>query len=173
MLLPSYLSVLAAEAAKDPTVNWGDVIGIATFIAGFVLGLLKFVAWLGERSKNGRNGKPIHWVDDKGENRILLRAEFDAGMADMERKLREIQKISVEQGLILNQLLEYAKTQDKLHDIKDADGIPVWYFSQSLKKTIYNTAELFEKESDLLITTVDKLDKIYDVILQSNTKRSR
>ena len=164
------LVTLAAEAAKNPTTNWGAIIGIATFIAGFVLGLLKFIAWLSERNRS-KTEKPIHWVDDKGEQRILLRAEFDAGMADMERKLREIQKISSEQVQILGQLLELAKTQDKLHDIKDGDGIPVWYFSQSLKRTIYNIAELFEKESDLLISAVDKLDKIYDAILQQSGKR--
>jgi len=172
MLLLLLLPALAAETAKNPTMNWGAIIGIATFIAGFVLGLLKFVTWLSERGRN-KNEKPIHWVDDKGENRILLRAEFDAGMADMDRKIRELQKSSSEQILTLNQLLELAKTQDKLHDIKDGDGIPVWYFSQSLKKTIFNMAELFEKESDLLITAVDKLDKVYDAILQQAGKRGR
>lgn len=143
------------------TMNYGVLIGIATAVGGLVFGLLKFIDWLIEKNKL-KNGKPTHWVDEKGENRILLRAEFDAGMADLDRKIQDIIRTQSVQADTLTQLLEYAKISDRLHDKTDVDGIPVWYFSQSLRKSILNITNLFEKESELILAALDRLDAIYE-----------
>ena len=143
------------------TINYGVLVGVATAVAGFVVGLFKFISWMVEKNRL-KNGKPAHWVDEKGENRMLLRAEFDAGMADLDRKIQDIIRTQSLQAETMAQLLEYAKISDRLHDKTDVDGIPVWYFSQSLRKSILSIASLFEKESELIISALDRLDRIYD-----------
>lgn len=152
---------MAEWSFASQAMNYGILIGIATALAGFMVGLFKFISWLIEKNRL-KNGKPTHWVDEKGENRILLRAEFDAGMTELDRKLKDLTRAQALQTETISQLLEYAKISDRLHDKTDADGIPVWYFSQSLRKSILNISTLFEKESELILSALDRLDRIYE-----------
>jgi hypothetical protein len=151
--------------------------GLATGLAlGVIVGVGYLVKYLVER--NGQAGQakpdqPRHWVDQSGETRLVLLSDHRAGCEaiqrnqegirdDLIRRLEECKDLQLKQTDLIKAIHEIDRELKRLHAPVDDDGIPIWYFATSLRKSIGRIAEMLSKETGLMVDLVKSIEDLND-----------
>jgi len=69
-------------------------------------------------------------------------------------------KSDYDQGHIIETIDDNVKWLRNIHNVKDKDGVPIWYFRSSLEELLKILADNSKTQTELLTAMNTKIDKI-------------